>query len=281
MLIYKNTFENIKTVNLQFPVEDQYYANDNEAIVADGITRDPIGIDDFSAYSAVDFLKFYPRPSGAELAAKEIVKAFENSSGSLKERLIKCNESVRVLNEKNISCCDFLQNDYFGAVASSVQIENNILNYAFICDCGVIVYDYTGKIKFQTEDEKELYSDSYINKAMLEKKISWNLPEARIMVRKDFRNNLYNIQDGKCVSYGAFTGEESANDFIRSGSIKLDESDIVIIYSDGFSTFLHDTTFIEQILNFKKDEFEKYVNEISISDYNKYGKEKTLVILKR
>ena len=44
MLIYKNTFENIKTVNLEFPVEDQYYANDNEAIVADGITRDPIGI---------------------------------------------------------------------------------------------------------------------------------------------------------------------------------------------------------------------------------------------
>lgn len=54
-----------------------------------------------------------------------------------------------MLNEKNISCCDFLQNDYFGAVASCVQIENNILNYSFICDCGVIVYDYTGKIKFQ------------------------------------------------------------------------------------------------------------------------------------
>lgn len=281
MLIYKNTFENIQTVNLKFPVEDQYYANDNEAIVADGITRDPIGIDDFRAYSTLDFVKFYPRPSGAELAAKEIVKTFENSSGNLKERLIKCNESVRLLNEKNISRCDFLQNDYFGAVASSVQIENNILNYAFICDCGVIVYDYTGKIKFQTEDEKELYSDPYINRAMLEKKISWNLPEARVMVRKDFRNNIHNIQDGRCVSYGALTGEISANDFIRSGTIKLDESDIVIVYSDGFSNFLHDATFIEKILNFEKGEFENYVYDTSISDYNKYGKEKTLIILKR
>lgn len=100
-------------------------------------------------------------------------------------------------------------------------------------------------------------------------------------MRKDFRNNLYNIQDGKCVSYGALTGEISANDFIRPGSIELVESDIVVVYSDGFSNFLHDTTFIEQILNFKKDEFEKYVNEISMSDYNKYGKEKTLVILKK
>ena len=59
MLIYKNTFENVKTIGLDFPIEDQYYANDTEAIVADGITRDPIGIDDFTKYSVVDFLKNY------------------------------------------------------------------------------------------------------------------------------------------------------------------------------------------------------------------------------
>ena len=51
MLLYKGTFENIKTVGYNFPVEDQYYANDNEAIVADGVTRDPIGKKDFSKYS--------------------------------------------------------------------------------------------------------------------------------------------------------------------------------------------------------------------------------------
>lgn len=280
MLIYKNTFDNIKTKDLQFPVEDQYYANNNEAIVADGITRDPIGIGDFKANPLSDFLKFYPRPSGAELAAKEITKVFENSFGCLQERLIKCNQAVRLLNEKNIIQCDFLQNDYFGAVAACVQIQNNILNYSFICDCGVIVYDYIGRIKFQTEDEKELYSDYYINKAMKEHGISWDLPEARVMVRRDFRNNIANIQDGRCVSYGALTGEENANKFIRTGSIKLDESDIVIVYSDGFSNFLHESSFIEQILNFEKDKFEQYVNANSISDYDKYGKEKTLVILK-
>ena len=280
MLIYKNTFDNIKTKDLQFPVENQYYANANEAIVVDGITRDPIGIDDFKVYSASEFLKFYPRPSGAELAAKEIVETFKNGSGSLQERLIKCNQMMKELNIKSISRCDFLQNDYFGAVASCIQIQNNILNYGFICDCGVIVYDYMGKIKFQTEDEKELYSDYYINKAMKELGISWNLPKARVMVRRDFRNNIDNIQDGRCVSYGALTGEESANRFIRTGSIKLDESDIVIVYSDGFSNLLHTIAFIEQILNFEKEKFEQYVNATSISDYDKYGKEKTLVIFK-
>ena len=67
MIIYKNTFDNTMTVGLNFPIEDQYYANNNEAIVADGITRDPIGISDFSKCTKEEFLKKYPRPSGAEL----------------------------------------------------------------------------------------------------------------------------------------------------------------------------------------------------------------------
>mgnify|MGYP004590135119 CR=1 FL=1 len=48
MIIYKNTFENIKTMNCNFPLEDQFYAENNEAIVADGITRDPVGVLDLA-----------------------------------------------------------------------------------------------------------------------------------------------------------------------------------------------------------------------------------------
>ena len=82
MIIYKNTFDNTMTVGLNFPIEDQYYANNNEAIVADGITRDPIGISDFSKCTKEEFLKKYPRPSGAELAAKEVCSSFSNITGS-------------------------------------------------------------------------------------------------------------------------------------------------------------------------------------------------------
>ena len=35
MLIYKNTFDNVKTGAFEFPVEDQFYATETEAIVAD------------------------------------------------------------------------------------------------------------------------------------------------------------------------------------------------------------------------------------------------------
>lgn len=276
MLVYKNTFDNIMTLNCNFPVEDYCYASENEAIVADGITRDPIGISDLSTCSPKDFLERYPRPSGAELAAKLICETFSKTNGSLMDKLMKCNESVRELNNKYILKCDYLENDYYGAVASCVSIENNVLNYAYICDCGIIVYDRLGNIKFQTEDDKELYSDPYINKIG----IHWNLPESRVIVRRDYRNNLSNIQDDKCVSYGAITGEKSAIEFIKTGQFELSEGDIIVVYSDGFATLLHEEEFISQIISFEKLEFERYIENKSKIDYQKYGKEKTLVLFR-
>lgn len=276
MLIYKNTFENIKTMNCDFPIEDQFYASENEAIVADGITRDPQGVSDLFSCSQKEVLDKYPRPSGAELAAKEVCLTFSKTDGTVRDKLIKCNDSVKILNDKYIAKCDYLENDFYGAVAACIRIENDILYYAYICDCGVIVYDSLGNIKFQTEDDKELYSDPYINKIG----IAWNLPEARVIVRRDYRNNLNNIQDGKCVSYGALTGEASAVEFIRSGKVELTNNDIVLVYSDGFTEFLHDKEFISQIINFAKEAFENYIEMKSQSDYEKYGKEKTLVLFK-
>ena len=132
-------------------------------------------------------------------------------------------------------------------------------------------------MKFKTEDDKELYSDPYINKIG----ISWDLPEARKLVRSKYRNNLNNIVDGKCVSYGALTGEESAVSFIRSGQIKLEDGDIIIVYSDGFSYYLTDKEFINNIINFDNAVFETYIEEKSKEDYEKYGKEKTLVMFKK
>lgn len=277
MLVYTNTFENIKTKGINFPVEDQYYANDNEAIVADGITRDPIGISDFSKTTKREFLEKYPRPSGAELAAKEICSTFPETKGSLVDRLIETNKSVKRLNDEYIPECDYLENDYYGAVASCICIKDNILYYAYICDCGVIVYDKFGNTKFKTEDDKEIYSDPFVNNIG----ISWNLPEARKIVRSEYRNNINKVVDGNCISYGALTGEESAINFIRSGQLKIEEGDIIIVYSDGVTYYLNDKEFINHIINFNKDTFEKYIEEKSKEDYDKYGKEKTLVMFKK
>ncbi len=276
MLLYSKTFENVKTLNCNFPIEDQYYVTDNQAIVADGITRDPIGIYDFTNYSFDDMKEKYPRPSGAALAATEICKAFANTtSGTMKEKLIIANNMVKKLNDKYIKRCDYLQNDYFGAVAACIHIENDILNYAYICDCGVIVYDKMGNIKFQTEDDKKLYCDPFMNVNK-----SWADPEGRIIVRRDFRNNPNKTLNGKCISYGAITGEKEATFFIKEGSLKLAQNDFILLYSDGFSNFLHNKEFIKQIINFNKDDLENFINDYSCSNYEKYGKEKTLILFK-
>lgn len=276
MLIYQKTFENLKTKNCNFPIEDQFYATDKEAIIADGITRDPIGISNLASSSFNEMIKKYPRPSGGELAAKKIIETFKESKGTLKERLIKCNKAVKELNKNFIQQCDYLENDYYGAVAACIQIKNNILNYAYICDCGIIVYDNKGNIKFQTEDDKEIYSDPYINKI----NIPWNLPEKRILVRKKYRNNPENIQDGFCVSYGALTGEEKAEQFIKLGYINIEREDIIAIYSDGFNNFLHNQEFIQHIINLSEKKLEEYINRKSLENYNQYGKEKTIILMK-
>lgn len=276
MLLYKNTFENIKTLNCNFPIEDQFFATDKEAIVADGITRDPVGVSDLDSISFSEMLKRYPRPSGGELAAKTIIEAFKENNGTLKERLIDCNNAVKKLNDKYIKKCDYLQNDYYGAVASCIRIKDNILEYAYICDCGVIVYDKNGNIKFQTEDDKALYSDPYINNL----NIVWNLPEARVIVRREFRNKPNNIKNGVCVSYGAITGEKEAEQFIRTGTLPLEKDDIIIVYSDGFTNILKDNDFINEILHFNKEKLESYINKKSLENYDLYGKEKTIVLIK-
>lgn len=281
MLIYKNTFENIKTINCCFPIEDQYYASDDEGIVVDGITRDPTQVFDLSSCTFKEMLEKYPRPSGGEMAAKRVVETFKNSTVTLKERLIECNNAVKTLNDKYIKICDYLQNDYYGAVASYIKIENNILNYSFICDSGVIVYDSLGNIKFQTEDEKELYSDPYIDEEIKQQGIPWSNPDMRVIIRKNYRNNLDNVRNGRIVSYGALTGEESATQFIRFGKLNLNSGDIVVLYSDGFAKFLHDEDFIKHIMEFEKGKFEEYINMKSESDYNKYGAEKTIILYKQ
>ena len=273
MLIYKNTFDNVKTGAFEFPIEDQFYATETEAIVADGITRDPIGVSDLSVCSNEEFLEKYPKPSGAELAAKTICDTFSKTNGSLMEKLIKCNESVRKLNNKYILKCDYLENDYYGAVASCINIKNNILDYAYICDCGVAVFDKNGDLIFKTDDDMEK-----VNKYFDTGSFTWNQPEARVIVRKNYRNKPNNE-----YSYGAITGESEFEYYLKEGSLKLNNSDIVIVYSDGFSNYLFDKDFYNNLIsliNGDNSNFQNYLEKMGNNDYRKYGKEKTLVVMK-
>lgn len=276
MLIYQKTFENEKRKDCNFPEEDESYASENEGIIADGVTRDPIGDPDLSHYSKEDYIKKYPRPSGASEAAKIVCKTFAASNASLYERLKACNEKIKEYNDKEIPECDYLQNDYYASVASCMEIKEDILQYAYICDCGVIVYDHEGKIKMQTVDDKARYSDQYIDHIG----IPWNLPEARVLVRKEFRNQPEKRINGECVSYGALTGEESALPFIRTGSLKLQKGDFVLLYSDGFAAYLKEKEFIKNLLHFEKEKMDAYIEKMAQENKDIFGRERTVLIWK-
>lgn len=190
--------------------------------------------------------------------------------------MILANENIRKLNEKYILKCDYLQNDYYGTVASAAFIKDHILYYSYICDCGIIVYDKNGKKTFQTEDELEKITRPFLNTIPY----PWTDDRSRIITRRDYRNNLMMIHDGKCVSYGALTGEKNAESFIREGTFPLHDDDTVIVYSDGFFNFLDIPEFISLILHFDSLTFEKFVNQKALENYSLYGKEKTLITLK-
>lgn len=68
--------------------------------------------------------------------------------------------------------------------------------------------------------------------------------------------------------------------FVENTKTKLDQGDIILAYSDGFSNFLCKKSFIFQLLNFNKNDFENYILEKTKSDYNLYGKTKSIFIFK-
>ena len=281
MLLFAKTYENTKFHWPKFPIEDAFWSDEGCAIVADWVTRDPIWISDFSKSNLNEFINKYPEISWGTLAANKAIETFKkNRNVSLYERLELCNDEIKKLNETKNQNPDYLENDFFATVAAAVEIKNQTLLYTYICDCGIILYDKNWRVKFQTEDDKKLYSDKYIDKYMLDNWLEWNKPQARYNVRKYFRNGIWNIQDWRCVWFWCLTWEENAKYFIKNWEISINKWDFVIVYSDWLSWFLNDKSFIKKIINFEKEELDSFIKEKSLSDYKKYGYEKTIVLLK-
>ena len=256
------------------PLEDVFFANPRIAVVADGITRDSIGCPYLDKFSEEDIYRNYPNPSPAFKAADLVAKTFSNNyktTHDLEELIYLANLELANLNKPIV--CDYLENDLAGCALATAYIENNILHYSYICDCGVIVWNKNGNIRFQTNDDKSEV-DYYIAEELKKmNKLDWNTPECRVLVRRDFRNNPNIIgSNGKCISFGALTGEISAMHFIKSGQLELNEGDVVGIYSDGFRPFLERSDFFENLSN-----IEDYVHGLEAQ--NIYGSEKTFILV--
>lgn len=82
------------------------------------------------------------------------------------------------------------------------------------------------------------------------------------------------------ISTEALKGTESIFKFIKNTKTNLSCGDIVLVYSDGFSNFLYKKSFIFQLLNFNKSNFENYICAKAQNNYLLYGKTKAITIFK-
>lgn len=283
-MIYQTTLPDI-LYGHAVPPEDSFLKDGNIFCVADGITRDPSSPKNFTKLPRV--LKKYPNPSGARFVAdifcQTFVRTVRGKTPSIKNvehAFHQGNCEIAKYNHQHIKKVDYLVNDYFGCVASAGVVYNCKLFWGGICDCGIIIYNKKGQVKFQTPNwmkDFHQYDDNHLQT----KDFNYRLAKYRKVVRSQYRNKLNNISNGRCVSYGALTGEVEAQSFMHFGEVKLSKGDLIIFYSDGFEFVVREKRFFKTI--YQKSEsltdqkFIPYSLTLAKKNRDKYGHERTLI----
>lgn len=169
-------------------------------------------------------------------------------------------------------------NDFWGCVASAVLVKDGNLYWGVIGDCEVAVFGNDGNLKFRSPNSMDVFENAVKSHKV---NFKWEKPEGRKLIRSQFRNNSNQIINRECISFGVFTGEESAEDFIYTGDLKLSNGDLVLLYSDGFTpTIFHQDFFIScysnNISKFEQKLVPFNLGQVKI-DPKKFGKERTLL----
>lgn len=262
----------------------------NLFVVADGITRDPIGISNFNDASLEELAEAYPNPSPARIAAERFVEKFLeymgpniNSLEEFKSRFKYSNNSIKELNEKENPNPDYLENDYWACVAAACCIKDDKLFWGVIGDCRIKVFDSNGKLKFDTPNSVDDFEKFFYGPENDRSNFDWSVSESRVLIRKEFRNNPNKKFKGKVVGYGAATGEKNAEKFMYFGELVLSPNDFIVIYSDGFEHTTQHQDFFKQIHHTLSEgdirELEAWSLELGKQDYNKFGHERSMLLI--
>lgn len=263
------------------PVAEDYFKTENLTFcVADGVTRDDI-YGNVVGYpqtkeEALDWLSRYPNPSGAYESARIVCESFvedivkysdsEISEAYMMNAIKKANgELQRINNNRKI---DYLKEDYYCCEAVGGRIINNILYCFSIGDCHITVLDHNLDVVFTTINNHKQFEDYLNNVYCNQHHFDWSTPEARVMVRRDYRNNPTRKYQGKDVSFGALSGQKEAEYYIDTYKVDLSNAKYICAYSDGCEPFFETK--------------EKIVNLLGDLDGLKYeGKERTLIVYEK
>ncbi|MBI2451498.1 hypothetical protein HYV50_00295 [Candidatus Pacearchaeota archaeon] len=250
------TVENWKLRLMRKPVEDAFGFDNMSKImaVADGVTRDPF--EDLhnvgTLMGKIDFLLNYPKPSPAKVASNILVETFRialidyyelnRNEKAIRKAFDEANKEIRNWNGRNISNADYLTNDFAGCVAAGICRLSDVFSFGYLTDAGIAVFDLLGNLKFRTENQGPDKHDKYIWQDKRLQGIDWRNPEARRIVRRDYRNNPKEEH-----SFGVLTGEDSAMNYVRTGTQELRGDDILVVYTDGLESTIFSGEFSDLI----------------------------------
>jgi len=204
--------------------------------VADGVSRtckDGYQGEDCSSYPA------------AAVFCHEVIPALMTSK-SLCEPFALANAGIERLNRElhgiTPETVDYLHNDYLSCVGVAGKLSKghpHKFEYGYIGDCGILVYDDAQLYpKFLSENPigiLEQFREGWGFRDKDEREILW-------------RRKLRNRPNEPFMTYGALTGELSALEYVKTGSIELKFGDIVILFSDGMYPFIFDVSFRAEIM---------------------------------
>ncbi len=238
------------------PTEDSFSINSENNIfaVADGVTRDPYEfLPDMSTLKGkIKFAFGYPRPSPAKIASNIFTQTFplvlrdysqpNRNETAIREAFQEANKRIEKWNAQNIQNPDYTLKDFAGCVASGASLNQGLVYLGFLTDCGVAIFDYDGDLRFRTENQGPDKHDKYIWQDERLQTIDWKNPEARRIVRRDYRNN-----PSEEHSFGVLTGEETAMDYVRTATQEIKPSEYLIVYSDGLEPIIFSDKFAEKL----------------------------------
>lgn len=258
--------------------EDYFETKDNMFCIADGVTRDTIHGESVpypkNEEEVKKWVRDYPNPSGAYEAAKicaqnciKYLSEYEKINEGIMQEIAKnINKEIWKINEGRK--IDYLKEDLYCCVAVGGIIQENYL-YAFsIGDCHIKAFDENFDLKFETINNHTNFEKYLAEIYSKNNDYDWTNPKDRVMVRRDFRNNIDAKYNGEEVSFGVLTGERKAEHYIDTYKIELSDIKYICAYSDGCEPF------------FEKKEILKEIIE-EPSKVEKEGKERTLVIYEK
>jgi len=226
--------------------------------------------------------KDYPAESGAFEVAKifcqtvvlEAEKRYENfKEKDLKEIFELGNTAVwkyNVSQGRTQKTINYYNKDLFSATASFAVIKNKKVFWFSLCDSSVSVFNNKGKEVFTSPDGWAHFPKNWKNGANEREKI--------VEMHKDYRNAVDSA--GKLLGYGVIDGEESAELYLTSGTLKIKQGDLFFLYTDGFENYFKLKKFIDIFKQWPSAlafELSTLVADRSKKYPKKYSEEKTLI----